>query len=75
MGFPLSKSGFIVCPEGVSFVQGVQVWGRPLVCSLPVFPLQSFTIFFHWLKYRLKFVKRNINTFAIKVQQQQMCNL
>lgn len=46
MGFPLSKSGFIVCPEGVSFVQGVQVWGRPLVCSLPVFPLQSFTIDF-----------------------------
>jgi len=46
MGFPLSKSGFIVCPEGVSFVQGVHVWGRPLVCSLPVFPLQSFTIDF-----------------------------
>ena len=75
MGFPLSKSGFIVCPEGVSFVQGVQVWGRPLVCSLLYSLCNLLQLIFHWLKYRLKFVKRNINTFAIKVQQQQMCSL
>lgn len=54
MGFPLSKSGFIVCPEGVSFVQGVQVWGRPLVCSLPVFPLQSFTIDFSLVEVQIE---------------------